>query len=224
MCNTQIAHIENDFPTKFALPRQSLLSRSLLSRIVFEPEYRNPDALRGLEGFSHLWIIWEFSSFKGREWSPTVRPPRLGGNVRMGVFATRSPNRPNPLGLTCVRLEKIVDDPIEGPVLIVSGADMMSGTPIFDIKPYIREADCHIDATDGFVGEKPRQTLDVKMSPERREELLSELSQRQFDTLLEVLSQDPRPSYHDDPERIYGFEYASLELHFRVRENCLEIL
>ena len=220
----QIAHIENDFPTKFALPRQSLLSGSLLSRIVFEPGYRNADALRGLEGFSHLWLIWEFSEFKGREWSPTVRPPRLGGNVRMGVFATRSPNRPNPLGLTCVRLERIEQDPQDGPVLVVSGADMMSGTPIYDIKPYVREADCHPDAADGFVGQTPRQTLEVSLAPGRKQELISQLSDRQFDTLLEVLSQDPRPSYHDDPDRVYGFSYAGLELHFRVADGLLEIL
>ena len=220
----QIAHIENDFPTKFALPRQSLLSPSLLSRIVFEPEYRNPDALRGLEGFSHLWLIWEFSEFKGRVWSPTVRPPRLGGNARLGVFATRSPHRPNPLGLTCVKLEKILSDPQCGPVLLVSGADMMDGTPVYDIKPYVREADCRPEAADGFVGTTPRRTLEVTMAPERREELLSTLTQRQFDTLLEVLSQDPRPSYHDDPERVYGFAYASLEVHFRVRDGRLEVL
>ena len=220
----QIAHIENDFPTKFSLPRQSLLSVSLQSRIVFEPPYRNVDALRGLEGFSHIWLIWEFSGFKDRDWSPTVRPPRLGGNARMGVFATRSPHRPNPLGLTCVRLEEIVNDPVDGPVLVVGGADMMNLTPIYDIKPYVREADCHADATDGFLSGNPRGTLEVKLSRGRKEELLSTLSPRQMETLLEVLSQDPRPSYHNDPERIYGFEYAGQELHFRIRGEVLEIL
>ena len=210
-----IARIHNDFPTKFGLPRQAGLSPSLRSKIVFEPPYRVAEALRGLDGFSHLWLIWGFSESKG--WTPTVRPPRLGGNVRMGVFATRSPFRPNPLGLSSVRLESI-EKGDDGPVLIVSGADLMDGTPIYDIKPYLPGVDAHPDATDGFVGARPQVLLDVEIDPA----LAAGLTDNQLATLREILSQDPRPAYHDDPDRVYGLSYAGTDLHFTVANNHLK--
>ena len=185
-----IARIHNDFPTKFGLPRQSGLAPSLRSKIVFEPAFRIPEALRGLDGFSHIWLIWGFSESEG--WSPTVRPPRLGGNVRMGVFATRSPFRPNPIGLSSVRLESIEDDGENGRVLIVSGADLMDGTPIYDIKPYLPGVDAHPDASDGFVGAHPQTLLEVEIAPE----LAATLSAGQLAALREILAQDPRPAYH----------------------------
>ena len=219
-----IARIHNDFPTKFGLPRQSGLAPSLRSKIVFEPAYRVPEALRGLEGFSHIWLIWGFSDSESkrqassgpvRHWSPTVRPPRLGGNVRMGVFATRSPFRPNPLGLSSVRLEEIVKDGDNGLVLIVSGADLMDGTPIYDIKPYLPGADAHPEATSGFVGAHPQVLLEVEIAPE----LAAGFSDTQLSTLREILAQDPRPAYHagqSDPDRIYGLAYADRDIHFTV--------
>ena len=210
-----IARIHNDFPTKFGLPRQAGLSPSLRSKIVFEPPYRVAEALRGLDGFSHLWLIWGFSESKG--WTPTVRPPRLGGNVRMGVFATRSPFRPNPLGLSSVRLESI-EKGDDGPVLIVSGADLMDGTPIYDIKPYLPGVDAHPDATDGFVGARPQVLLDVEIDPA----LAAGLTDNQLATLREILAQDPRPAYHDDPDRVYGLSYAGTDLHFTVANNHLK--
>lgn len=210
-----IARIHNDFPTKFGLPRQAGLSPSLRSKIVFEPPYRVAEALRGLDGFSHLWLIWGFSESKG--WMPTVRPPRLGGNVRMGVFATRSPFRPNPLGLSSVRLESI-EKGDDGPVLIVSGADLMDGTPIYDIKPYLPGVDAHPDATDGFVGARPQVLLDVEIDPA----LAAGLTDNQLATLREILAQDPRPAYHDDPDRVYGLSYAGTDLHFTVANNHLK--
>ena len=213
-----IARIRNDFSTKFGLPRQAGLSPSLRSKIVFEPEFRVPEALRGLEGFSYIWLIWEFSEAK--DWSPTVRPPRLGGNVRMGVFATRSPFRPNPIGLSSVRLEGIEADVENGLVLIVSGADLMDGTPIYDIKPYLPGVDSHPDATDGFVGAHPQNLLEVEIAPE----LSAALSETQLATLREVLAQDPRPAYHAghaDPGRTYGFAYAGREVHFTVSDGKL---
>ncbi len=218
-----IARIHNDLKTKFGLPRQSGLAPSLVSHIVFEPEFRNPDALRGLEGFSHIWLIWEFSESilgnndgNGRDsWSPTVRPPRLGGNRRLGVFATRSPFRPNPIGLSCVRLEGIDLDSPRGPVLTVSGADLMDGTPIFDIKPYLPGVDSHPEALDGFVGERPQRLLEVEIPTDALAELSPRLDSRQMSALREILSQDPRPAYHDDPSRIYTLEYAGLEIRFR---------
>ncbi|MBR5056750.1 MAG: tRNA (N6-threonylcarbamoyladenosine(37)-N6)-methyltransferase TrmO [Bacteroidales bacterium] len=212
-----IARIHNDVKGKFGLPRQSGLAPSLLSRIVFEPEFRNADALRGLEGFSHIWLIWDFSESHTEEWSPTVRPPRLGGNKRMGVFATRSPFRPNPIGLSCVRLEAIDLDTPEGPVLTVSGADLMDGTPIFDIKPYLPGADSRPDARDGFVGEHRQKLLEVE-SPEKAvaADLEQRLDSRQMTALREILAQDPRPAYHDDPDRIYTLTYAGLEIKFRA--------
>ena len=224
-----IARIRNDFPTKFGLPRQAGLAPSLRSKIVFEPAYRVPEALRGLEGFSHIWLIWGFSATSGTptrpgsefHWSPTVRPPRLGGNVRMGVFATRSPFRPNPIGLSSVRLESIEDDGANGRVLIVSGADLMDGTPIYDIKPYLPGVDAHPEAADGFVGTHAQQLLEVELAPE----LAERLSSSQQSALREILAQDPRPAYHaahPDPKRIYGFTYAGLEIHFTVEARRLK--
>ena len=215
-----IARIRNDFPTKFGLPRQSGLAPSLRSEIVFEPAYRVPEALRGLEGFSHIWLIWGFSESEG--WSPTVRPPRLGGNVRMGVFATRSPFRPNPIGLSSVRLEGIETDGDNGLVLVVSGADLMNGTPIYDIKPYLPGVDAHPDAKDGFVGAHPQTLLDVEIAPE----LAAAFSAPQLATLREILAQDPRPAYHagqPDSGRVYGFSYAGREIHFTVENNLLKV-
>jgi len=212
-----IAHIRSDFPTKFGLPRQSGLVSELRAVIVFEPEYRNPDALRGLEGFSHLWIIWEFSEAKRETWSPTVRPPRLGGNTRMGVFATRSPFRPNPIGLSCVEILGIRQDKELGPVIEVGGADMMDGTPIYDIKPYIPYADAHPEAKEGFTAQNQGYRLEVEIPEEMQKQLLPD----KLDGLYGILAQDPRPSYQDDPERVYGFEYAGYEVKFRVNGNTL---
>ena len=221
-----IARIHNDFPTKFGLPRQSSLAPSLRSRITFEPAYRNIDAVRGLEGFSHIWLIWEFSETVRPEggWSPTVRPPRLGGNTRVGVFATRSPFRPNPIGLSCVRLEAVDLTAPDAPALIVSGADLMDGTPIYDIKPYLPQIESHPEARDGFVGEYPQVKLQIALSDEVRERIARSLDGRQMQSLFEILSQDPRPAYHNDPERIYGFTYAGLEIRFTVSGNTLTIL
>ena len=214
-----IATIRNDFPTKFGLPRQSGLVEGLRSMVVFEPEFRVPEALRGLEGFSHLWLIWQFHRAQREEWSPTVRPPRLGGNTRVGVFATRSPFRPNPIGLSCVRLEEIRRVEGLGQVLVVSGADMMDGTPVYDIKPYLPYADCHPEALGGFAKEAWREPLRVSVAPE----LLSRVPQDRREALLGVLGQDPRPAYQHDPERVYGFEYAGLEVRFRVAGDALEV-
>lgn len=228
-----IAHIRNDFPTKFGLPRQSGLAPSLQSKIVFEPAYRVPEALRGLDGFSHIWLIWGFSknchsarSEESIHWQPTVRPPRLGGNVRMGVFATRSPFRPNPIGLSCVRLDSIVPDGGNGLVLIVSGADLMDGTPIYDIKPYLPGIDAHPDATDGFVGTHAQVLLEVEIDPCLAARLAAAgLSDAQVTTLREILAQDPRPAYHAthaDPARVYGLAYAGLDIHFTVSDGHLK--
>ena len=214
-----IARIHNDFPTKFGLPRQSGLAPSLRSKIVFEPAFRVPEALRGLDGFSHIWLIWGFSESEG--WSPTVRPPRLGGNVRMGVFATRSPFRPNPIGLSSVRLEGIETDGENGLVLIVTGADLMDGTPIYDIKPYLPGVDAHPEATDGFVGAHPQTLLTVALDPS----LTAVLSAGQQAALREILAQDPRPAYHagqPDSGRIYGLSYAGRDIHFTVCEDCIK--
>lgn len=214
-----IARIHNDLPTKFGLPRQSSLAPSLVSRIVFEPEYRNADAFRGIEGFSHLWLIWDFSESHRDEWSPTVRPPRLGGNRRMGVFATRSPFRPNPIGLSSVKLEAFEPDTPDGPVLVVSGADLMDGTPIFDIKPYLPGVDSHPDAVDGFVGENAQKFLTVEISEGLLEGLSARLEERQLAGLREILAQDPRPAFHDDPSRVYGLAYAGLDIRFTVSDS-----
>ena len=211
-----IAHIRTDFTDKFGIPRQSGLVPELTARIVFEPEYREQEAVRGLEGFSHIWLIWCFSESVTDKWSPTVRPPRLGGNVRMGVFATRSPFRPNPLGLSSVELEKIEFTSDRGPVLHVRGADLMDGTPIFDIKPYVAYSDSHPDALSGFLGTATFKKLRVTL-PDGISDALPE-------GLVDVLSNDPRPRYHDDPERVYGMQYAGHEVKFRVSGDELIVL
>ena len=214
-----IAHIENDFPTKFGIPRQSGLVNSLRSRIVFAPEYRNPDAFRGLEDFSHVWLIWEFSQAVRQKWSPTVRPPRLGGNTRMGVFATRSPFRPNPVGLSAVQLEEVVLHGADAPYLVVSGADLMNGTPIYDIKPYLPHIDSHPDARGGFAVPAAEHRLKVVFP----EQWLEKVPEQLRDGLTEVLAQDPRPSYQHDPERVYGFGFARLEVQFTVDGDVLTV-
>ena len=213
-----IARIRSDFSTKFGVPRQSGLVDALRARIVFEPEYRNPDALRGIEGFSYLWLIWQFSEAVREGWSPTVRPPRLGGNARMGVFATRSPFRPNPIGLSCVRLES-VERTADGPVLVVSGADLMDGTPIYDIKPYLPYADCKAGASGGFAPQRAEE-LTVDFPPA----LLSRVPEDKRAALIGVLAQDPRPRYQSDPARVYGMGFAGIEVRFRVEEGVLTVV
>lgn len=216
-----IAFIRTEFPEKFGVPRQSGLARNLKGRIVFEPEYRNPDALRGLDGFSHIWLIWEFSANRTTSpWQPTVRPPRLGGNAHMGVFATRSPFRPNPLGLSCVKIHSVELSTPDGPVVTVLGADLMDGTPIYDIKPYIRYADSRPEAVCGYVDALEERSLKVVFP--------SELSVKIADTevipsLVETLRLDPRPSYHDDPQREYGLSFAGYNIRFHVSGNVLEV-
>ena len=215
-----IAHIHTAFPTKFGIPRQSGIIETLQGTIVFEPEYRVPEAVRGLEGFSHLWLIWEFSKAKRDTWSPTVRPPRLGGNTRMGVFATRSPFRPNPIGLSSVKLETIETDPNLGPVLHVSGADLMDGTPIYDIKPYIAYTDSHPEAVCGFANKPAEQLLEVDCPTI----LLQQVDISLRDSLLAVLAHDPRPQYQDDPERVYGMAFGPYEVRFKVNDLNLTVL
>lgn len=215
-----IATIHNDFTTKFGIPRQSGLVPELESLIVFEPEYRNADALRGLSDFSHLWLIWRFHLAERDSWSPTVRPPVLGGNTRVGVFATRSPFRPNPIGLSCVRLLSVEQTEEYGPVIRVSGADLMNGTPIFDIKPYIPYADSHPEATGGFTQTNPKRTVEVCIPKEIQDMFPSE----KLPALMGILRQDPRPAYQDDPDRIYGLFFAGLNLHFRVENGLLSVL
>lgn len=214
-----IAHICSDFPTKFGIPRQSGLADALTATVVFEPEFRNPDALRGLDGFSHLWLIWEFSAAKREHWSPTVRPPRLGGNTRLGVFATRSPYRPNPVALSCVRLLGIRQTEHDGTVLLVGGGDLMDGTPIYDIKPYLPYADCHPEATGGFTAEADDFLLEVDFPPA----LLAKIPENRRNALIQVLSHDPRPSYQDDPDRIYGMAFGGFDVRFTVREKTLTV-
>ena len=213
-----IARIRSDFPTKFGIPRQAGIVEELEARIVFEPEYRNPDALRGLEGFSHIWLIWQFSQAVREDWSPTVRPPRLGGNTRMGVFATRSPFRPNALGLSCVRLLGS-EDTEEGRTLRVAGADLMDGTPIFDIKPYIPYADCKPEAESGFAPD-PGAQLTVEFLPEAEKHIPPEKRQ----ALRGVLANDPRPRYKQDGERVYALEFAGREVKFQVKDKVLRVL
>ena len=215
-----IAHIHTDFPTKFGIPRQSGIIASLQGKIVFEPEYRITEAVRGLEDFSYIWLLWEFSKAMRDTWSPTVRPPRLGGNVRKGVFATRSPFRPNPIGLSSVRLERVDIDPKLGPVLYVSGADLMDGTPIYDIKPYIAYTDSHPDAVSGFASTPAEYLLEVDFP----EELLQQVSENQRESLIEILAHDPRPQYQDDPDRVYGMEFGGMEVKFQVEEMRLKVV
>ena len=215
-----IARIRSDFPSKFGIPRQSGLVEELKAELVFEPEYRNPEALRGIEGFSHIWLIWLFSEAVRASWSPTVRPPRLGGNTRMGVFATRSPFRPNPIGLSAVRLDGIRRDETLGQVLLVSGADLMDGTPILDIKPYLPFADSYPQASGGFTGQKIDGPLKVEVS----QPLLAQVPKEHRQALLGVLAQEPRPAYHTDPQRVYGMEFAGLEVRFSVQNDVLTVL
>lgn len=220
---TPIATIHTEFPEKFGIPRQSGLAANLQARIVFEPMYRNPDALRGLEGFSHIWLIWEFSANRpsAGQWQPTVRPPRLGGNGHMGVFATRSPFRPNPLGLSCVEIERIELEGKDGPAIYVRGADLMDGTPIYDIKPYVRYADCRPEAVCGYVDSLQERTLKVIVPSEISEGIEDPAV---LTSLTEVLSLDPRPSYHDDPERVYGLSFAGFNVRFKVAEGILTVV
>ncbi len=212
----QIATIHTDFREKFGIPRQSGRVPSLTGTIVFLPEYRKSEALRGLGGFSHLWLIFDFSKAHREEWSPTVRPPRLGGNKRIGVFASRSPFRPNPLGLSCVKLVEIRHTADQGDVLIVSGADLLDGTPIYDIKPYLPFADSHPDAVGGYADEQRDHRLKVEAAPA----LLALLPPEKQQTMIDCLAEDPRPSYQEDPERIYSMQFAGFDIHFRVRDNC----
>lgn len=214
-----IAHMQSDFPTKFGIPRQSGLVDELRSTIVFEPEFRNPDTLRGIEGYSHLWVIWQFSEALRTEWSPTVRPPRLGGNTRMGVFATRSPFRPNSLGLSCVKLLKVEHTEEHGTVLHVGGADLMDGTPIFDIKPYIPYSDCLKDAVGGFTEDAEDFLLEVDFPAE----LLETLPENKRAAAVGVLSHDPRPSYQRSPERVYGLTFAGFDIRFTVSGKSLHV-
>ncbi|MDD3192626.1 MAG: tRNA (N6-threonylcarbamoyladenosine(37)-N6)-methyltransferase TrmO [Oscillospiraceae bacterium] len=214
-----IAHIRSDFPSKFGIPRQSGLIDALKAAVIFEPEFRNPDAFRGLDGYSHIWLIWQFSEAMQNGWSPTVRPPRLGGNTRMGVFATRSPFRPNHIGLSCVRLDRIQWDSAEGPVLYVSGADLMDGTPIYDVKPYLPYTDAHPDAIGGFAAQPAACALNVFVPPQ----LLARIPASQQEGLLAVLAQDPRPAYQKDPDRIYGMAYADFEVRFTVKGDRLSV-
>ncbi len=217
---TVVARIQSDFSGKFGIPRQSGLVPELEALVVFEPEFRNPDMLRGLEGFSHIWLLWNFSANRQDGWSPTVRPPRLGGNTRMGVFATRSPFRPNPIGLSCVKLEEVISHSPQGPVLRVSGADLMDGTPIFDIKPYVPYADCQPGAVGGFTDTAGEFLLEVCFP----ETLLAQIPENRRDALLGVLAHDPRPSYQRSPERVYGISFAGFNVRFRVEEERLTVV
>lgn len=229
-----VAHIENDYTEKFGVPRQSGLVREVTSRIVFEPEFRNPEVLRGLEGFTHLWLIWEFSEAKRRgaegavaagsladrcEWRPTVRPPRLGGNTRMGVFATRSPFRPNPIGLSCVELAGVEYDTADGPVILVKGADLMNGTPILDIKPYIPYADCRPEAKGGFTDENEFAKVKVVIP----EEIGAIMTPEEVSELMAILAQDPRPAYQRAQERAYTFRFSRYDVSFEARERVLTV-
>ena len=214
-----IARIHSEFSTKFGVPRQSGLVDALEAEVVFEPPFRNPDALRGLEGFSHLWLLWVFDQAAGKGWSPTVRPPRLGGNARMGVFATRSPFRPNPIALSAVRLAGI-DFDARGPILRIRGADLMDGTPILDIKPYLAYTDAHPDAAGGFAYQALQRTLPVDCPPA----LLARLPEDRREALLAVLAQDPRPGYQNEAGRVYGFPFAGFEVRFTVADGRLTVV
>ena len=214
-----IARVHSDFSTKFGIPRQSGLVDALEATVVFEPEFRNSDALRGLEGFSHLWLVWVFDQAMRKDWSPTVRPPRLGGNTRMGVFATRSPFRPNPIALSCVKLAGVEQTAEYGTVLRITGADLMDGTPILDIKPYIPYADSRPDALGGFASVPAGEVLEVVIPPE----LLERIPADRREALRGVLAQDPRPHYQNDPERVYGFGFAGMEVKFSVDGTRLTV-
>lgn len=215
-----IAHIHTDFSSKFGIPRQSGLVDELEATIVFEPEYRNPDALRGIEEYSHLWLLWQFSECADKEWTPTVRPPRLGGNKRMGVFATRSPFRPNPIGLSSVKLIGVEKTENNGYILRVAGADLLDGTPIYDIKPYLPYVDSHPEASNGFALDEKEGSLTVELP----DELLKKIPSEKQAALIAVLAQDPRPGYQDIPERIYGIEFAGLDVRFRVENSVLSVV
>ncbi|NLK03417.1 MAG: tRNA (N6-threonylcarbamoyladenosine(37)-N6)-methyltransferase TrmO [Clostridiales bacterium] len=214
-----IAKIHTDFPEKFGIPRQSGVVDALKALIIFESKFRNPDAFRGLEGFSHIWLIWGFHNFNRDNWSPMVKPPRLGGNRRMGVFATRSPNRPNSLGLSSVKLDKLEFHKELGPILHVSGIDLMDQTPIYDIKPYLAYTDSHPDASEGFLDHIEEDLLDVEIS----DHLFEQIPVKYHEALIGVLAQDPRPSYHDDPNRIYGFYFADYNIRFMVDGKRLTV-
>lgn len=215
-----IAYIHTDFTEKFGIPRQSGRVPSLTGQIVFAPEYRNPDALRGIEQFTHLWLLFDFSESHRADWSPTVRPPRLGGNTRVGVFASRSPFRPNPIGLSCVRLIEVCRTKTDGLTLLVGGVDLLDGTPILDIKPYLPYADCIPQASAGYTQSTWAHHLDVQMDPS----LLARIPPEKRETILACLREDPRPSYQEDPERIYGMQFAGLNIQFQVSDNILTVI
>ena len=220
-----IAHFHSPFSSKFGIPKQAGLVEELEGQIVFEPEFRNPDALRGIEGFDYLWLIWEFSANKHKANSPVVRPPVLGGNEKVGVFATRSPFRPNHIGLSSVRIDRIEWETNRGPVIHVKGADLMDGTPIYDIKPYVVYADCHPDARSGFVDERKWDRLEVLVSDEVKDKLNKQgLTDAKISVLKEVLAQDPRPHYQKNPDKVYGMPYEGLDIHFQVSHQTLEVL
>lgn len=220
-----IAHFRSPFKSKFGIPKQAGLVAALQGQIVFEPEFRNADALRGMEGFDYLWLIWEFSANKHKANSPVVRPPVLGGNEKVGVFATRSPFRPNNIGLSSVKIERIEWEGKQGPVIHVQGADLMDGTPIFDIKPYVVYADCHPEARSGFVDERKWARLDVVLDDDVKEHLRHQgLTDKEMEVLKDVLAQDPRPHYQKNPDKVYGMPYQGLDIHFRVAEGTLYIL
>lgn len=214
-----IAYIHTDFPEKFGIPRQSGLVEELKGQIVFEPEYRNPEAVRGLDSFSHIWLLWQFSENRKEHWSATVKPPRLGGRKRVGVFASRSPYRPNGIGLSCVRLERIHTDEKRGPVLYVSGADLMDGTPVYDIKPYIPLSDCHPEASEGYT----KETRQHRLSVEFPQELLCIYPEEKRSAILGVLAEDPRPAYVQDEDRVYGLCFAGYNVKFRVVQDVVKV-
>lgn len=214
-----IGHIRTDFPSKFGIPRQSGLIETLKGKIILEPEYRNPQVYKGIEQFSHIWLLWEFSEAQKEHWSATVKPPRLGGKTRMGVFATRAPFRPNNIGLSCVKLDRVEMDEKDGPVLWVAGVDLLDGTPIYDIKPYIPLTDCHPEASEGYTKETKIHELKVEFP----EELLNQYPEEKRQAVLGILAQDPRPTYFQDPERVYGVLFAGFDVKFKVDGDTLVV-